>query len=126
MKVPFFRRVYNKTVIEEIEKVLRSGFLTSGSVGLEVEKRLSKIFNTSGATLFSSWTTAWQSILDFHNIGPGDEVIMPSLTFVSCANMVLKRGAKVVFCDVSADSLIVNQDVILPYISRKTKLILNL
>ena len=124
MDVPFFRREYDTNSVQRVTEVIASGFLTSGSVGRSVEKQVSDYFGFGSFKLTSSWTTAWQIVLDLENIGPGDEVIMPSLTFVSCANMVVKRGATVVFCDVDYRELVCTPETIRPLVNDRTKLIL--
>jgi dTDP-4-amino-4,6-dideoxygalactose transaminase len=57
------------------------------------------------------------------NIRPGDEVILPSFTFVSTASAFVLRGAKLVFVDIKADDLNINEDLIESAITRKTKCI---
>ena len=54
-------------------------------------------------------------------IGPGDEVIMPSYTFVSTANAFVLRGAKIVFVDVRPDTMNIDETLIEPAITEKTR-----
>ena len=122
--VPFFSRNYNKKSIDRVVEVINSGFLTSGAVGKSVEGQIAEYFTVKYCTLVNSWTSAWDLVLDFHNIGPGDEVLMPSMTFVSCANSVVRRGASVVFCDIEPDTLLVSSDTLKPHVTDKTKIIL--
>ena len=57
------------------------------------------------------------------NIQPGDEVILPSFTFVSTANAFVLRGAKLVFVDIRKDTLNIDETLIESHITKKTKAI---
>lgn len=122
--VSFFKKTYAPEAYERLARVVNSGFLTTGEVAKSVEKQIEEYFSVNGATLCNSWTSCWELVLAFHDVGPGDEVVMPSMTFVSCANAVIRRGAKVVFCDICEDELNATVDTIRPCISQHTKIIL--
>ena len=57
-------------------------------------------------------------------VGPGDEVILPSMTFIACANIVELLGATPIFCDVSDSDLLVSAETIRPHITSRTKAII--
>src|SRR5581483_1834249 len=57
-------------------------------------------------------------------VGPGDEVIMPSLSFVAAAESTRQIGAIPVFCDVEPDSLSTSVETIAPHVTKRTKLII--
>lgn len=122
--IPFFKRTYDRASQDRISQVINSGFLTTGQIGQNVENQLKDFFSVNDAALCNSWTSCWELVLSYHNIGPGDEVVMPSMTFVSCANAVVRRGAKVVFCDICPHELVVNVEKLSKHISDKTKIIL--
>ena len=71
-----------------------------------------------------SWTNAAIGILKSLNLKKNDEVIIPSLTFVACANVVEIAGAKVVFADVDPKTLLLSIDDCLKKITSKTKVIM--
>jgi dTDP-4-amino-4,6-dideoxygalactose transaminase len=73
--------------------------------------------------LTTSCTDALEMAAILINIQPGDEVIMPSYTFVSTANAFVLRGAKIVFCDSREDHPGMDEDAIEPLITKKTKAI---
>ena len=73
--------------------------------------------------LTTSCTDALEMAAILCNIQPGDEVIMPSYTFVSTANAFVLRGAKVVFCDSRLDHPGIDEDLIEDLITAKTKVI---
>ena len=91
---------------EEVMKVLDSGRLTDssfdGSVMVrEFEKSLAKFVGVKHAIAVNSGTSALMASLIALDIGYGDEVLIPSFTFVATANAVLARGAKPVFVDIN-------------------------
>jgi dTDP-4-amino-4,6-dideoxygalactose transaminase len=79
--------------------------------------------NCKKALLTTSCTHALEMAAILINIQPGDEVIMPSFTFVSTANAFVLRGAKIVFVDIRPDTMNINEKLIEEAISEKTKAI---
>jgi dTDP-4-amino-4,6-dideoxygalactose transaminase len=75
------------------------------------------------ALLTPSCTSALEMAAILVNIQPGDEVIMPSYTFVSTANAFVLRGAKIVFVDVRPDTMNIDETLIEPAITSRTKAI---
>jgi dTDP-4-amino-4,6-dideoxygalactose transaminase len=75
------------------------------------------------ALLTHSCTAALEMAAILADVGPGDEVIMPSFTFVSTANAFVLRGAKPVFADVRADTLNLDESKVESAITRRTKAI---
>lgn len=80
-------------------------------------------FNTPKALLTTSCTHALEMSAILADIKPGDEVIMPSYTFVSTANAFVLRGAKIIFVDIRPDTLNINENLIENAITNKTKAI---
>jgi dTDP-4-amino-4,6-dideoxygalactose transaminase len=74
--------------------------------------------------LTGSCTTAMEMGAILANLGPGDEVILPSYTFSSTANAVVLRGARPVFCDVDPATMNIDPSLIEPLITEKTRMIL--
>jgi perosamine synthetase len=91
--------------IEAVAEVLRSGWLGNGPVCREFERRLAERYGKRHCVTTNSATAALHLALLSHGIGPGDEVIVPALTFVSTALAVVYCGAKSVFADVREDTL---------------------
>jgi UDP-4-amino-4-deoxy-L-arabinose-oxoglutarate aminotransferase len=107
-QVPFYRHDLVAGDAEKIAKVLQSPMLTSGSVGKEVEVQLTQFFHTKHAGLTNSWTNGALAALLAMDIGPGDEVIVPAMTFISSANVVELVGAKPIFVDIEPDTLLIS------------------
>ena len=110
--------------IEEVVKVLKSKWLSMGPVTQKFEEEFAKYIGIKHAFGVSSGTAALHIAHKVLGIGPGDEVIVPSLTFVATANSILYCGAKPVFTDItSLDNFDISPDDILEKITDKTKAI---
>ena len=91
---------YCKRESDAVKKILNKEWLTMGAVSQEFESRFSEFHNHHSPGVFvSSATAGMHLILMSLEIGSGDEVIIPGLTFVSDANVVTQLGAKPVFAD---------------------------
>lgn len=86
-------------------------------------KWLEEKFHTPKALLTTSCTHALEMSAILSEIEPGDEVIMPSFTFVSTANAFVLRGAKIVFVDIRPDTMNIDETLIEKAITEKTKII---
>src|ERR1700738_2681228 len=83
-----------------LAEVIESGWGTMGDRGREVEQAVARMHEAEDSIAVGSCTAALHLILHSLGIGPGDEVLVPSLTFVATANSVLFVGARLVFDDV--------------------------
>jgi len=110
--------------IINIEKAHQLGRLAGdGYFTKECHQWMKKKFNLQGALLTHSCTAAIEMMAILANIESGDEVIMPSYTFVSTANAFVLRGAIPVFVDVRHDTLNIDEKLIESAINTKTKAI---
>ena len=124
MQVPFYRHSLSPENAQLVAKVLETPFLTSGPIGKEVEAQLCEYFGAKHAKLVNSWTNGAVATLLAMDIGPGDEVIVPAMTFIATANVVELVGAKPVFIDCDPDTLFVTPDLIKAAITKKTKAVM--
>ena len=85
-----------------LAEVIDSGWITMGDRVHAFEKEFAQRQGVAGAVAVSSGTAALHLILEAFGIGPGDEVLVPSLTFVATANCVLYSGASPVFVDIES------------------------
>lgn len=123
--LPFTRPSLGEEEFSAVQEVLQSGWITSGPRVIELEKNLSTYIGSGvDVRLFSSATAAMEAILIAKNIGPGDEVIVPAMSFVASANVVLRTGATPVFVDVGLESRNLDVDMVSPAISEKTRAIM--
>ena len=110
--------------IEAVTEVLRSKWLSMGPVTQRFEEEFAKYLGITHAFGVSSGTAALHIAHKVLGINEGDEVIVPSLTFVATANSVLYCGARPVFADItSLDNFNISPDDILEKITNKTKVI---
>lgn len=92
----------------EVLKVLNSGWISTGKKVKQLESEFLqylKLDSIQCAVATNSCTAAMHVALMLEGIGPGDEVIVPAVTFPATANVVEHVGAKVVFCDVEPNTL---------------------
>ncbi len=122
--LPFSRPSISEEEIAAVADVLRSGWITTGSRCGEFETRFAASCGAAHAVALNSGTAAMHLLLEALGIGPGDEVITPSLTWVSTVNLIQLRGATPVFADIDRDSLMVTAETVEPCISEATRLIL--
>lgn len=108
---------YIKTAIEN-RKICGDGEFTK-----KCNKWFEDNFKTSKALLTTSCTHALEMAATLCDIKPGDEVIMPSFTFVSTADAFVMRGAKIVFVDIRPDTMNIDENLIEAAITDKTKAI---
>jgi dTDP-4-amino-4,6-dideoxygalactose transaminase len=108
----------------EVLRVLRSGWLSTGPVTERFEKAFSEFLGGGEAIAVSNGTAALHLALASLRIEEGDEVIVPSFTFVATANAVLYNGATPVFADIRGlKDLNISPREIEKKITRKTKAI---
>ncbi|PHM47052.1 UDP-4-amino-4-deoxy-L-arabinose aminotransferase [Xenorhabdus miraniensis] len=122
--LPFSRPAIGSEEIEAVEKVLRSGWITTGPQNHQLEQDFSRMFGCKHAVALCSATAGMHLVLLALGIGPGDEVITPSQTWVSTINMICLLGAEPVMVDVDRDTLMVNAETIKKAITPKTKAII--
>jgi UDP-4-amino-4-deoxy-L-arabinose-oxoglutarate aminotransferase len=121
MQVPFYRHSLSPENAQLVAQVLETPFLTSGPIGKEVEAQLCEYFGAKHAKLVNSWTNGAVATLLAMDIGPGDEVIVPTMTFIATANVVELVGAKPVFVDCDPDTLLMTPELVKAAITKKTK-----
>jgi UDP-4-amino-4-deoxy-L-arabinose-oxoglutarate aminotransferase len=121
--LPFSRPSISEDDIAGVVEVLRSGWLTTGPKTAEFEQAFCDYTGCGGAVALSSATAGMHLVLEALGIGPGDEVITPSMTWVSTVNLIVLAGATVVFVDVDRDTLLVSPDAIKASLTDSTKLI---
>jgi UDP-4-amino-4-deoxy-L-arabinose-oxoglutarate aminotransferase len=121
--LPFSRPSITEDDMAAVGEVLRSGWITTGPKSAEFEQRFSEYVGCAGAVALSSATAGMHLVLEALGIGPGDEVITPSMTWVSTANLIVLAGATPVFADVERDTLMVSRDLIEARLSERVRLI---
>ena len=121
MNIPFHRPFIDNNEIEAVSDVLRSGWLTMGSKTFDFEAMFAEKVSARHAIAFNSATSALHIALALYDIKPGDEVIVPSITFVATAETVRYFGAVPVFADVERDTHNISAESVKNLITEKTK-----
>jgi perosamine synthetase len=107
-----------------IASVIDSGWLTQGPKVAEFENLFAAMHKVKFCLATTSCTSALHVMLQSAGIGPGDEVLVPSFTWIATANAVLYTGAKPIFVDIDLDTYNVNFDSIVEKLNNKTKAII--
>src|SRR6267143_3545958 len=103
---------------------IKSGWVTQGPKVAEFEKAVAAYVGAKQGVATTSCTTGLHLALAAIGIGPGDEVIVPSFTFIASANAILYTGADVVFCEIDPRTFNIDPNDIEKRITKKTKAIM--
>lgn len=124
-KIPLADLSYDQNEDSAVLAVLHSKWLTMGAVTAQFEQDFSQLTGSPHCFSVSNATEALHLACVALGIGPGDEVIVPALTFVATANAVLYTGARVVFADITApNDLTISPAAIAASITPHTKAII--
>lgn len=107
--------------VDAVRRVLDSGILTNGPETRRFEQAMAERHGTEHAVAFANGTVALAAMYLACGIGPGDEVIVPSFTFISTATSVLHVGATPVFADIRPDTLNLDPEDVARRITPRTK-----
>src|SRR5665648_8965 len=124
-KIPLFDLHFEEEEKQAVMEVLDSKWISSGSKTIEFENKFADMLGAEYAVAVNSGTAALHLAVVALDIGPGDEVIVPSLTFAATVNAVKYTGAKPVFADIiSREDLTISPEDIKKKIGPKTKAIM--
>ena len=127
MKIPFGTMLVTEKAKKLVAEVMESGFLSSGKYVREFEEKFADLIGTKDAVAVSSGTdadTLAMAVMYDYGAKRGDEVIVPSLSFVATGNAVLHAGFVPIFVDVEMHTLNINPDRIEEAINEKTRAIM--
>ncbi|CAM3991834.1 UDP-4-amino-4-deoxy-L-arabinose-oxoglutarate aminotransferase [Pluralibacter gergoviae] len=122
--LPFSRPALGAEEIAAVTEVLQSGWITTGPKNQALEKAFCDLTGNQHAIAVSSATGGMHVTLMALGVQQGDEVITPSLTWVSTLNMIALLGAEPVMIDVDRDTLLVTPEAIEAAITPRTKAII--
>ncbi len=123
--VPFFRPSIGEAEIAEVVDSLRSGWLTTGPKTMQFEKDFAEFLGGDlHAVAVNSATAAMHLALEALEIGPGDEVIVPSYTFTATAEVIRYMGAQPVFIDCDLATFNIRPDQVEAAITPRTKAVM--
>ena len=124
MQIPFHKTHTTNEEIEAVTKAMKSGWLTMGPKCVEFEEKFSDYVGSEFAVGLNSATAALHLALKAIGLQRGDEVILPTNTFVATAEVVTYFDAVPVLCDIEEDTHNIDVAKIEPLITSKTKAII--
>ena len=110
--------------LEELKRVIKSTFVTESTMTLEFEEMIIRLTGAQHAIAMTNGTLALYACLKALGIGPGDEVIVPDMTFIATANAVIMAGATPVFCDVEKDTFCISVESAAHKLTPKTNAVI--
>lgn len=122
--IPFSPPDISNEEIEAVSEVLKSGWITTGPKTKMLEKKLSEYTNTPKTVCLNSATAALELILRVLEIGEGDEVIVPALTYTASCSVIYHVGATPILVDINKENFEMDYDLLAEKITKKTKAII--
>lgn len=124
IRIPIVRPELGDAEVDAASRVIRSGWLTQGPEVAAFEKEFAAAVGAEHAVAVSNCTVALELCLRALGVGPGDEVVTVSHSFVATANAIVTVGATPVFCDVEEETYGMDPIALRRAIGEKTKAIL--
>ena len=121
--IPYGRQTIEAEDLAAVAEALTSGWLTTGPLVDAFEIAFARSLGAKHAVAVNSGTAALHAAMRALEIKPGDEVIVPALTFAATANAVVYEGGTPIFADIEADTLLVDPASIAAKITPRTKAI---
>lgn len=122
--IPYGRQSIAQSDVDAVVEVLRSDWLTTGPRVSEFESAVADFCGARHGVAVNSGTAALHCAMHAIGIGPGDEVIVPAITFVATANCVGYQGGTPVIADVCSDTLLIDPEDVRRRVTSRTKAII--
>jgi perosamine synthetase len=123
--VPLFKIYWDEKDVEKVTSVIKRGmYWATGPEVKEFERKVAEYVGVKYALAVNSGTSALHAILAAYGIGEGDEIIVPSFTFIATANAPLFVGAKPVFAEIEEETYGLDPEDVERKITPKTKAII--
>ena len=119
--LPYGRQVVDNAELEAVTEVLGSAWLTTGPRVGAFEDALAKLAGSRHAVAVANGTAALHAVMFALGIGPGDKVLVPTLTFAASANCVLYQGGTPVFVDVDPGTLCIDPAQVARLVTPRTR-----
>jgi UDP-4-amino-4,6-dideoxy-N-acetyl-beta-L-altrosamine transaminase len=122
--IPYGKQSIDQDDIAAVVEVLKSDWLTTGPKVEEFEQAICGYVGAEYAVAVSSGTAALHAAMFALDIGPGDEVIVPPMTFAATANCIVYQGGTPVFADVDAETLLIDPVCVEQKVTKRTKAVI--
>lgn len=122
--IPWYQPEMGDEEKQLIFEVISSNFVNDGEYTTRLENEIAQRVNCKHVIAVTSGTAALYLSLKAFDIGPGDEVIVPSVTFIATANAVSMTGAKVLIADIDPNTLNICPEAVTQLISNRTKAVI--
>ena len=124
-KIPLFKMYWDAKDVSAVTRMIKRGtYWTMGPEIEQLETNIARFIGRKYSISFNSGTSALHSALLAYNIKHGDEVIVPSFTFIATANVVVLTGATPIFADIEKESYCLDPESVKEKITSKTKAII--
>jgi perosamine synthetase len=124
IEIPVSKPFIGSEEAKAVYDTVLSGWLRMGNNVEKFEQIFAQYVGAKHAIAMGNGTQTLHALLAALGIGPGDEVIIPTLNYISAANVVLYQGAKLVLCDADPNTLNTTASLIEPLITKRTKAIM--
>lgn len=121
--LPYGRQEIGEADVAAVVEALKSDWLTTGPRVGEFERAFAAFCGAKEAVAVNSGTAALHAAMRALGVGPGDEVIVPAITFAASANAAVYEGATPVFADVEPDTLLIDPQSVADRATAKTKVV---
>jgi dTDP-4-amino-4,6-dideoxygalactose transaminase len=122
--LPYCKPAVGEEEIAAVARALRNGWLTTGPQTSAFEEAFARASGVQNAVALNSCTAGLHLALAALEIGQGDEIVMPSLTFVAGAQCAIEIGARPVLCDVDPETFSLSLRTVAPVVTARTKVII--
>jgi len=122
IQIPFHQAAIEKGDVAAVVATLRSGWLTTGPRCGELERGLCELLERRHSLALNSATSALFLLYKAAGVGPGDDVLVPAITFMATAEVAIHLGARPVVVDVDDETLLINPTDVARKITRRARL----
>lgn len=122
--IPIIKPFFNKREEKALAEVIKSGWVTQGPKVSRFEEMVAEYCGVKYAVATTSATTSLFLSLHMLGIGPGDEVIVPSFSFIATANVVVHTGARPIFVDIDPKTYNIDFSEVEKAITKRTKAVI--